>query len=262
MTPTDSSPPRIVSCEEWLTARIDLLSDEKQLTRRSDALREKRRALPWIEVEKRYMIDTPAGAESLTALFDGRTQLIVQHFMLGPGWEAGCVGCSFSADHVDGARLHLEHHDVSFVAISRAPLTEIEAFKKRMGWRFRWVSSHDSDFNYDYHVSFRPEEIARGKVYYNYALRDIPCEEMSGTSVFCQDAGRVYHTYSAYGRGDEQLIGTYNFLDLTSKGRNETGPRFDLTDWVRHHDRYGNGDRVDRAGRTRSAPDPFSSAHS
>lgn len=159
--------------------------------------------------------------------------------MFGPGWEEGCVGCSFLADHVDGPRIHLEHHDVSFVAISRAPYSRIAAFKKRMGWGFRWVSSYGSDFNYDYNVSFAPEDIAQGKVYYNYDMRELESEELPGTSIFYRDQdGSVFHTYSRYGRDDELLLGAYNYLELTPKGRNETGPAFDLTDWVRHRDKY------------------------
>jgi predicted dithiol-disulfide oxidoreductase (DUF899 family) len=230
---------RIVSQGEWLAARQQHLVKEKELTRLRDQLSAERRELPWVKVEKPYVFDGAKGKETLADLFDGRSQLIVQHFMLGPGWKEGCFGCSFGADHNDSALVHLEHHDVSFVAISRAPFPEIEAYKKRMGWHFKWVSSYDSDFNYDYHVSFTPEQIAQGKVYYNYAMRDSQGEELAGTSVFYKDEnGNVFHTYSAYGRGDELLIGTYNFLDLTPKGRNETGPNFDMRDWVRHHDKY------------------------
>lgn len=248
---------RVVSRDDWLAARKALLAKEKELTRLRDRLNAERRALPWVKIHKPYVFEGPDGRETLADLFQGRSQLIVQHFMLGPGWTEGCVGCSFSADHVDCARMHFEHHDVSFAAVSRAPLPEIEAFKRRMGWRFEWVSSHASDFNYDFHVSFRPEEIARGKVYYNYETRDFQSEELSGTSVFYKDRnGDLFHTYSTYGRGDELLIGAYNFLDLTPKGRNETGPRFDLTDWVRHHDRYDADDTVDPTERpVRAAPD-------
>jgi predicted dithiol-disulfide oxidoreductase (DUF899 family) len=159
--------------------------------------------------------------------------------MFGPGWEEGCVGCSFSADHLDGALVHLEHHDVTVVVVSRAPLAEIEAFRRRMGWRFKWVSSFGSDFNYDFHVSFTPEQLASGKVEYNYGLTDRVGEEMPGTSVFYKDPdGQIAHTYSAYARGNEPMLGTYSILDLTPGGRNETGPNHNLTDWVRLHDRY------------------------
>lgn len=231
----------IVSRDDWIARRKELLKKEKELTRARDELSRQRRALPWVKVEKDYVFDGPDGKVTLSDLFDGRSQLIVQHFMYGPGWEEGCVGCSFGADHIEGALVHLEHHDVSFVAVSRGPLAELELFKRRMGWRFKWVSSHGSDFNYDYHVSFRPEDIASGKVFYNYERRDFKfmCEEMSGTSVFYKnEAGDVFHTYSAYARGGEEAVSTFVLLDLTPKGRNETGPNFNLTDWVRHHDRY------------------------
>jgi predicted dithiol-disulfide oxidoreductase (DUF899 family) len=210
---------------------------EKQLTRQRDEIDRWRRELPWVRVEKSYLFDGPQGKETLADLFGGRTQLIVSHFMLGPGWDEGCVGCSFRSDHLGGALVHLEHHDVSLVTISRAPLAEIEAFKERMGWRFKWVSSYHNEFNYDYRVSFTHEEIATGKVDYNYAIRDFLSEEMSGIGVFYKDElGDIFHPYSTYGRGDEMLDTTYMYLDLTPKGRNETGPHFNLCDWVRHHD--------------------------
>ncbi|HZF24680.1 MAG TPA: thioredoxin family protein [Steroidobacteraceae bacterium] len=231
---------RIVSEEEWLKARKEHLAKEKELTRQLDRLRAERRELPWTKVVKPYVFHGRSGPQALSDLFDGRSQLIVQHFMFGPGWQEGCVGCSFGADHVDAALVHLENHDVSFVAVSRAPLAEIEAFRQRMGWRFRWVSSNGSDFNYDYHVSFHKDEIANGKIYYNYVLAEIDSDELPGLSVFYRDGGgEVFHTYSTYARGGELLAGAYNFLDLTPKGRDENGPAFNLTDWVRHHDRYG-----------------------
>ncbi|MGQ0657889.1 MAG: DUF899 domain-containing protein [Chromatiales bacterium] len=239
MTKNNIEHSRIVSRAEWLAARNQHLSKEKELTRLRDRLSAERRELPWIKVEKSYLFDGPDGKETLADLFDGRSQLVVKHFMLGPGWKEGCVGCSFEVDHIEGALVHLEHHDVTYVAISRAPLAEIEAFKKRMGWHFKWVSSCGSDFNYDFHVSFRQDEIAKGQVYYNYDIREFQSEEMSGLSVFYKDAtGDIVHTYSAYGRGAEEVLGTYIILDLTPKGRNETGPNHDLTDWVRHHDKY------------------------
>lgn len=232
----------VVSREEWLIAREAHLLNEKALTKARDALSRERRALPWVKIEEAYVFDGPNGRETLADLFDGRSQLIVQHFMFGPDWEQGCVGCSFQADHVDGAQVHLEQHDVAFAAVSRAPWPKIEAFRRRMGWRFKWVSSHGSRFNQDFHVSFGEEERAAGKVNYNYQVRPFESDEMSGTSVFFKDAaGDIFHTYSSYARGDELLLGTYNFLDLTPKGRNETGPGFNLTDWVRHHDRYDDG---------------------
>ncbi len=242
--------PTIVPKAEWLIARRELLAKEKQLTRQRDELTRQRCELPWVKVEKRYVFDGPDGKETLSDLFASRTQLIVSHFMLGPGWDEGCVGCSFRSDHVDGSLVHLEHHDVSFVTISRAPLPEIEAFRKRMGWKFKWLSSYSSDFNYDYHVSFAPEEIATGKVLYNYETRDFLSEGLSGISVFYKDSsGDIFHTYSTYGRGDEQLVTTYMYLDLTPQGRNETGPNNNLTDWVRHRDRYGVDGLVDNTGR-------------
>ncbi|RCS24712.1 DUF899 domain-containing protein [Phyllobacterium salinisoli] len=230
------SPP-VVSREEWLKARKALLAGEKEMTRLRDKLNAERLALPWVKVEKDYVFDTPTGKKTLGELFDGRSQLIVNHFMLGPGWEAGCVGCSFQADHIDGALAHLENHDVTFTAISRAPLPEILAYRKRMGWRFNWVSSYDNDFNYDYHVSFTPEDLAKGKVFYNFTEIDAEKAfgELPGMSAFYKDeAGNVFHTYSTYARGGEELIGTFMILDLAPKGRNETA----TMDWVRRHDEY------------------------
>ena len=242
--------PEIVSREEWVAVRKNLLKKEKELTRLRDELSAERRDLSWVKVEKNYVFDGPDGKEMLSDLFDGRSQLFVKHFMFGPGWKEGCVGCSFEVDHIEGALVHLEHHDVTFVAVSRAPLAEIEAFKKRMGWRFKWVSSYGSDFNHDYHVSFTKEEIAKGQVYYNYRMIEASIEELSGISVFYKDeAGDIFHTYSSYARGAEELLGTYMVLDLTPKGRNETGPNYDLTDWVRHHDRYDDEGFVDPTGR-------------
>jgi predicted dithiol-disulfide oxidoreductase (DUF899 family) len=247
----------VVSRAQWLLARKALLAQEKEMTRLRDRINAARRALPWVRVEKSYTFETQEGPITLEALFDGRSQLLVQHFMFAPDWDQGCVGCSFTADHVDAARQHFEHNDVSYVAISRASPLQIDAFRQRMGWRFRWVSSQHSDFNYDFNVSFRPEELASGKVYYNYAAIDAGIEELSGFSVFFRRApGEVLHTYSAYARGTELLDGTYMFMDLTPKGRNEHGASGDLTDWVRHHDRYGAGGHVDASGRYREAAAP------
>ena len=241
---------KIVSKAEWLAARKTLLAKEKELTRLRDELNRQRRELPWVRVGKEYVFDGPNGKETLADLFAGRSQLIVQHFMFGPGWKEGCVGCSFKSDHIDGTLAHLEHHHVSFVSVSRAPLEEIEAFKKRMGWKFKWVSSYNSDFNYDFHVSFTPEEMENGRVFHNYAMVDASSEELSGNSVFYKDScGDVYHTYSTHGRGDEQFVSTYMYLDITPKGRNENGPRYNLTDWVRHHDRYDADGSVNEHGR-------------
>jgi len=241
---------QIVSHDEWLAARKRLLVKEKQLTRLRDRLAAERRALPWVKVEKPYVFDGPDGKETLADLFGGHSQLIVKHFMLGPGWTEGCVGCSFGHDHIDGILVHLEQRDVSYVAVSRAPLPAIEAFRQRMGWRVKWVSSAGSDFNFDFQVSFRPDEIAKGEAYYNYEIRKIGIDELSGHSVFYKDVnGDVFHTYSSYARGGEDLLGTYRLLDLVPKGRDETGPNHNLTDWVRHHDRYGDRGSVAPTGR-------------
>ena len=227
--------PKVVSHQEWLKARLELLAAEKELMRQRDALTHRRMAMPWERVEKRYVFDTLEGRRTLADLFEGRRQLLVQHFMLGPGWEQGCPSCSFMADHTDGMSVHLQHRDITLLAVSRAPLAEIERFRQRMGWQFKWVSSHGSDFNHDFHVSFTPEE-TKGEVYYNYAIQPFECEELPGISVFYRDdAGEVFHTYSAYRRGVEAMMGTYSLVDLTPKGRNERdGPMA----WVRHHDRY------------------------
>jgi len=251
---------RVLPRDEWIAAHQRHLVKEKELTRMRDRLSAERRDLPWFKVEKPYLFDDPRGLQgksTLSGLFEGRSQLVVKHFMFGPGWEEGCVGCSFEVDHIEGALVHLEHHDVTYVAISRAPLGEIEGYKRRMGWRFPWVSSYGSDFNYDFWVSFTEEQIAKGEVFYNYETRELESEEMSGISVFYKDsAGDVFHTFSAYGRGAEELLGTYMCLDLTPRGRNETGPSYDLTDWVRHHDRHDAAGVVDPAGRYRPGETP------
>jgi predicted dithiol-disulfide oxidoreductase (DUF899 family) len=241
---------RIVTRDEWLAARKAHLKKEKELTRLRDQLSAERRELPWVKIDKSYVFEGPNGTETLSDLFGGRSQMIIKHFMLGPGWKEGCVGCSFEVDHIDGALVHLEHHDVSYVVVSRASLPEIEVFKRRMGWRFKWVSSYGSDFNYDFHVSLKPEEIEKGEAYYNYEIRKVGIDELSGRSVFYKDMnGDIFHTYSSYGRGGDLMLGTYNILDLMPKGRNETGPNYNLTDWVRHHDRYDGGGRVAPTGR-------------
>lgn len=228
----------IVSRDEWLAARKALLAEEKELTRQRDRLSAKRRELPWLRVEKDYAFEGPAGRETLADLFGDRSQLLVYHFMFAPGWGEGCKSCSYLADHFDGALPHLRQRDVSFVVISRAPLAELMPFKQRMGWRFKWVSSYGSDFNHDYQVSFSPEELRTGRVCYNYADGDFPVEEAPGVSVFFRnDAGKIFHTYSCYARGLDGLVGTYNFLDLVPKGRDEDGYPFTMQ-WVRHHDRY------------------------
>ena len=235
---SEINPSRVVSEAEWLVARKDLLTREKELTRLRDELSWHRRELPWVKIDKEYVFDGPDGRETLADLFAGRSQLIVYHFMLGPGWEEGCKSCSYLADHFDGADWHLPHRDVTFVVVSRAPLSEIEQFKKRMGWRFKWFSSRNNDFNFDYHVSATEEEQAKGKMYYNYRTQELMSEEMPGLSVFYKDEnGDVLHTYSTYARGLDALVGTYNFLDLVPKGRDEDGLDFTM-EWVRHHDRY------------------------
>ena len=229
----------VVSHEEWLVARQALLEREKAFTRERDALSAARRELPWVKVDKAYVFDGPDGKETLAELFDGRSQLIVYHFMFGPEWEQGCPSCSFLSDHIDGANLHLPHRDVTLLAVSRAPLAQIEAFKQRMGWRFKWVSSYGNDFNRDYHVSFSPDEMAKGEVYYNYRMGEFPSDEAPGISVFHKDpSGAVFHTYSAYARGLDMLVGAYNYLDLVPKGRDEAALPWTMA-WVRHHDRYG-----------------------
>ena len=235
----------VVSHGAWLAARKDFLLKEKEFTRLRDELSRQRRTLPWEKVEKQYEFDSTHGKVALADLFDGRSQLVIYHFMLGPGWEAGCPSCSYLADHFGGSTIPLATRDTTLVVVSRAPLAEIEAFKKRMGWEFQWVSSFGSDFNFDYHVSFTPEQKASGKVEYNYASIEPFSEEGPGVSVFAKDAsGEVFHTYSSYARGLDILVGTYNFLDLVPKGRDEDGLNFTMA-WVRHHDRYTEGYFVD-----------------
>lgn len=229
---------KVVSEAEWLVARKDLLTREKELTRLRDEVSRHRRELPWTRITKEYVFDGPSGKETLTDLFDARSQLIVYHFMLAPGWKEGCKSCSYLADHFDGANWHLPHREVTFVAVSRAPLSEIQAYQHRMGWRFKWLSSHGTDFNFDYHVSATEGEQAKGKMYYNYEIQEWVNEEMPGLSVFYKDEnGDLFHTYSTYGRGLDILVGTYNFLDLVPNGRDEEHLAFTM-DWVRRHDEY------------------------
>jgi predicted dithiol-disulfide oxidoreductase (DUF899 family) len=228
----------VVSNEQWLTQRKALLAREKALMREHDQIARERRALPWERVEKSYLFDTAQGPRSLADLFQGRRQLLVQHFMLAPGWEQGCPSCSYMADHTDGMNLHLAQRDITMLAVSRAPLAEIERFRRRMGWQFSWVSSFGSDFNQDFHVSFAPEDVARGRVDYNYTSMSFPSEEAPGLSVFFKnDAGEVFHTYSTYGRGVEVMMGAYAMMDLTPQGRDEGDLAYTMA-WVRHHDRY------------------------
>jgi predicted dithiol-disulfide oxidoreductase (DUF899 family) len=229
---------QVVSNEEWLAARKELLRKEKEFTRELDQISQMRREMPWVKVEKNYVFDGPTGMETLDDLFGGKSQLIIYHFMLGPGWQEGCPSCSFLADHFEGSLVHLANRDVSFAVVSRAPIAQIEAFKKRMGWRFKWVSSFANDFNYDYNVSFTKDDIAQRKTYYNYQVQEFLSEEAPGASVFYKNAaGSLFHTYSTYGRGLDILVGAYNFLDMAPKGRDEDGLDFTMS-WVRHHDRY------------------------
>jgi len=226
----------VASREDWLDARKALLAKERAMTHELGALRAQRRQLPWVRIDKPYVFEGPEGACTLGDLFRGRSQLAIYHFMLTPGSDHICPGCSFIADHVDAARQHFEHADLSFAAVSRVPLRRIEEVKDRMGWTFSWVSSHGSDFNFDFGVSFTPEDIAAGRAIYNYGtvIRNSP--DMFGTSVFVQDdGGAIFHTYSTYHRGAELLMGALNWLDLVPKGRNESAG---TTSWVRLHDEY------------------------
>lgn len=228
----------VVSKSGAFAARQALLAEEKALTKARDALCAKRRALPWVKIEKDYLFQNPAGPVAFADLFQGRSQLIVQHFMFAPGWEEGCVGCSFTSDHVDGALPHIQARDASFVAVSRAPVEEIERYRRRMGWRFLWVSSGASDFNYDFDVSFKPEDIAAGRAIYNYRPLDFEIEDLSGISVFMMtERGEIFHTYSSFARGDENLCGAYAYIDLLPKGRDEAELDYPSA-WWRHHDKY------------------------
>jgi predicted dithiol-disulfide oxidoreductase (DUF899 family) len=228
----------VVSRDEWLAARTALLAEEKALTRRRDALAAKRRQLPWVRLDKSYTFEGPDGPQTLAALFDGRGQLVVYHFMYGPDWQAGCPSCSFWADNFDRAIVHLNHRDVTMIAVSRAPLDKLEAYRKRMGWRFKWVSSHGNDFNRDFDVSFTEDELAAGPVRYNYTEQPFPVTEAPGVSVFFRDEdGTVFHTYSCYARGLDALNAAYQHLDLVPKGRDEADLSFSMA-WVRRHDEY------------------------
>jgi len=238
---------KVVSREEWVAARMALLEQEKELTRQRDAVSAARQALPWVKVEKEYVFDTAQGKKTLEDLFERRSQLIVYHFMWRHDLGNGCTGCSFLADHLDGPMLHLVHHDVSLVVVSRAPLERLEGYRQRMGWRFPWVSSEGSDFNFDYHVSFTPEELASGEVYYNYGTIPASIDELPGISVFYKSPeGEIFHTYSSYARGNEEVLGAYMYLDLTPLGRNEGEGK--MGSWVRPHDQYDAGGKVDPMG--------------
>ncbi len=236
--------PRVVSQAEWIAARKELLAKEKDLTRQRDALAEERRKLPWVKVEKKYVFETASGKKSLAELFGGRSQLAIYHFMLGPEWEQGCPGCSLLGDHMDGIGIHLEQRDVRLMIVSRAPLAKIETFKERMGWKFPWASSYGSEFNFDYGVSVAKEEMGKENIY-NYAPVKFPSEERPGLSVFYKNAdGEVFHTYSMYGRGLEDLMGVYVILDRVPKGRDEGGLPTPMA-WLRHHDRYAQSNSVE-----------------
>lgn len=228
----------IATREQWLAARLDLLAAEKEFTRQRDALTRRRMAMPWERVEKSYRFEGPTGALSLADLFDGRSQLIVYHFMFAPDWEEACKSCSFWADNFDHIPVHLNHRNVTFTAISRAPLAKIGAYKKRMGWSFPWVSSEGSDFNFDYQASFTPEQLAEGKAFYNYQIQPNTMSDQVGMSVFARnDGGEIFHTYSCYSRGVDMLNGAYHYLDLVPKGRDEDGLEFTMA-WLRRHDQY------------------------
>ena len=229
---------QVVSLQEWVAARLELLAAEKEFTRQRDALTRRRMAMPWIRVEKPYRFEGPQGPLSLSELFDGRSQLIVYHFMLGPDWDEGCTSCSFWADNVNGIPIHLAHRDVTFTAVSRAPLPKIEAYRQRLRWSFPWVSSNGTDFNFDYQVSFTPEQIAAGEAPYNYGARSSTVSEQVGISVFFRnDRDEMFHTYSCYGRGVDMLNGAYHYLDLVPKGRDEGDLGFTM-EWLRRHDQY------------------------
>lgn len=236
--------PKVVSREEWVNARKELLVKEKALTRQRDAVAEERLKLPWVKVEKKYAFEAAAGKKTLAELFAGKSQLAIYHFMFGPDWEQGCPSCSLLADHFDNLAIHLAQRDVRFTIISRAPLAKIDEFKKRMGWKFPWVSSHGSDFNADFHVSVPKEEAGKEHVY-NYALTRFPSEERPGMSIFYKNAkGEVFHTYSVYGRGLEDFMSVYAILDRVPKGRDEAGLLHGMA-WVRHHDRYPESNMVE-----------------
>src|SRR5277367_233271 len=234
---TNAVPPhRVASRSEWLQARTALLAKEKAFTKLRDQLSAEQRALPWVRVEKEYIFDGPSEKVTLAQLFNGRSQLFIKHFMMGPGAAHQCVGCSLEVDHVEGLLEHLENHHVSYVVVARAPIEEIEVVRKRMGWRFPWVSSYHSDFNYDFNVSFTAEQVTSGRALYNFQRAPewaAGLEDLSGDSVFYKDdSGKIFHTYSTYGRGGEQFLGIYGYFDVMPKGRNETGPYHSLTDWL------------------------------
>ncbi len=236
---------KVVSHDEWLAARKKFLAKEKEFTKQRDELSRLRRELPWEKVDKKYVFDGANGKETLASLFDGRSQLLIYHFMFGPGWKEGCPSCSFLADAFDAATIHMAQRDTSFAVVSRATLAEIDAFKKRMGWKFKWVSSNGTDFNYDYNVSFTKEQAAGGNPLYNFGTIPAYGEEAPGASAFIHKDGAISHTYSTYARGLDILLPMYNWIDLTAMGRHEEGIKPHEMAWVRHHDRYSDGKMVD-----------------
>src|SRR5919106_3102948 len=247
---------RVVSREEWLKERVALLEREKAHTRERDEINRQRRELPWVRVEKEYVFEGLEGKVTLADLFDGRRQLFIKHFMMGPGQVTQCVGCSLEVDHIEGLLVHLENHEVTYAVVARAPIQEIEAVRRRMGWKFRWVSSYHSDFNYDFNVSWTREQVAAGRAFYNYGKAPEwagELEDLSGDSVFYKDeAGQIFHTYSTFGRGGEEFLGIYRYLDVMPKGRDENGPYNTLADWVRPKNLYGKGGMVEANGRYHS----------
>lgn len=229
---------KVVSREKWLVTRKEFLVKEKEFTRLRDQLSQQRRELPWVKINKEYLFDGPDGKETLTDLFKDRSQLIIYHFMYGPGWQQGCPSCSFWADNFNGVVIHLNHRDISLLAVSSAPLDELKAYKKRMGWSFKWVSSFENDFNHDYHVSFTSDEVKKSKMFYNYSFGNFPSEELPGISVFYKDKqGDIFHTYSCYARGLDMLNGAYHYMDLVPKGRDEDDLPHTMA-WLHRHDQY------------------------
>ena len=229
---------KVVSREKWLVSRKEFLAKEKEFTRLRDQLSQQRRELPWVKVNKEYLFDGPDGKKTLADLFEDHSQLIIYHFMYGPGWQQGCPSCSFWADNFNGVVIHLNHRDISLLAVSRAPLDELKAYKNRMGWSFKWVSSFENDFNHDYHVSFTSDEVKKSKMFYNYSIGKFPSEELPGISVFYKDKqGDIFHTYSCYARGLDMLNGAYHYMDLVPKGRDEDDLSYTMA-WIHRHDQY------------------------
>lgn len=229
---------KVVSREDWLNARKEHLKREKEFTKLRDQLSKDRRELPWVKVEKAYIFDSSDGKLTLADLFKDRSQLIIYHFMYGPDWDEGCPSCSFWADNFDGINVHLNHRDINLVVISRAPLEQLLDYQKRMGWSFKWLSSFGSDFNFDYHVSFTPDEMEKGEMFHNFRVEKFPSDEAAGISVFYKnEQAEIFHTYSTYGRGLDMLNGAYHFMDLAPKGRDEEALSYTMA-WLRRHDQY------------------------